>query len=185
MTDLPPLSPTSRRILKEIEHLERRSPERAALRLGRVRFKPFEATLDTEPPELTKIDPDPAGMQRVKVTLEPREMERPARVEDDLERCTPQFFLRNTWRQEKYADPNDIEVDYQILRETTDVQSYLDDARRCAFQAGEKHPVLTSEEMRVSVAHRRVLMVETQWHQIFGRGEPVAEPANPQNDSTF
>ena len=185
MTDLPPLSPTSRRILKEFEHLETRSLLRAAERLGRVRFRPFEPMLGREQPDLTKIDPDPAGMQTVKVTLEPRGMERPPRVEDDLERCTPQFFLRNTWRLEKYADPNDIEVDYQILRETTDLNAYFEEARRCAFQAGERHPVLTSEEMRVSVAQRRVLMVETPWHKIFGRVEPAAEPANPQTDSTI
>jgi hypothetical protein len=55
-------------------------------------------------------------MQRLKVTEEPRDMERPDRVHDDLERCTPQFILRNTWRAEKYGDPDSLDFEYKSVQ---------------------------------------------------------------------
>ncbi len=177
------LPATSRRVTRLADRLAARHPERAALRIGRLRIRPVECELDTEPPDLTKIDTDPAHMQGVKVTEEPRPMERPERVHDDLERCTPQFTLRNTWRMEKTGDPDWLDFE----RRDVSVQSVAEDlalARGCRFDRGDRSPSLTSEEIRVSVARRRVLMVETRWCSIFGRAEPAAVPVDPNPDST-
>ncbi len=185
MADAPPLVlfPLSRRIQREIDQLSARHPDVAASRIAAIRMNPFELRIDPEPQALTQCDPDPAHMQRLKVTEEPRPIERPARTEDDLERCTAQFILRNTWRMEAYANPDELELRPKSVREIGQLDDYYDLARRCAFAAGERTPALTSDELRVSVAQRRVLMVETPWHTIFGRAEPTAEPADPQSQS--
>jgi hypothetical protein len=177
------LTPTSRRIGRLADRLVARHPEQAAARIGRLRIRPVECELDTEPPDLTRIDTDPAHMQGVKVTEEPRPMDRPERVHDDLETCTPQFTLRNTWRMEKNGDPEWLDFE----RRDVSVQSVAEDlelARSCRFDRGDRTPSLTSEEIRVSVARRRVLMVETRWCSIFGRAEPAAVPVDPNPDST-
>lgn len=177
------LTRTSRKILNEFQHMEGRLPDHAAALIGRMRMRPVEPTIDTEPPDLTTIDPDPAHMQRLKVTEEPRDMERPDRVHDDLEHCTPQFILRNTWRAEKYGDPDSLDFEYKSVGAEA-LGDYLEDARKCRFTRGDRTPTLTSDEMRVSVALRRVLMVETRWNSIFGRAEPAAEPVDPDPESS-
>lgn len=178
---------TTRAILAGCARLERRHPERAAERIGRVRIHPVEPDLDTTPPDLTKIDTDPAHMQGVKVTEEPRTMERPDRVADDLDLRSPQFTLRNTWRLEKYADTQSLDFERKDLS-VASLAGYLDEARRCHFERPDITPSLTSEEIRVSVALRRVLMIETRWSSIFGRAEPATEPASrlsePDSDSS-
>ncbi len=177
------LPSTTRRIGALAARLVARHPEHAAARIGRLRIRPVECELDTEPPDLTKIDTDPAHMQGVKVTEEARPMERPERVHDDLEACTPQFTLRNTWRLEKTGDPDWLDFE----RRDVSVQSVAEDlalARACRFERGELMPGLTSDEIRVSVSRRRVLMVETRWCSIFGRADPAAVPVDSNPDST-
>lgn len=177
------LPSTTLRIGALAARLDARHPDHAAARIGRLRIRPVDCELDTEPPDLTKIDTDPAHMQAVKVTDEPRPMERPERVRDDLETCTPQFTLRNTWRFEKTGDPDFLDFE----RRDVSVQSVADDlalARACRFERGELMPALTSEEIGVSVSRRRVLMVETRWCSIFGRADPAAVPVRSNPDST-
>lgn len=163
--------------------MEARLPEHAAALIGRIRIRPVEANLDTEPPDLTTIDADPAHMQRLKVTEEPRTLERPDRVSDDLRTCTPQFVLRNTWRTEMYSNSESLDFEHRTLG-VESIGDYLQDARRCRFTRGDTTATLTSDELRVSVALRRVLMVETRWNSIFGRAEPAAEPVDPDPESS-
>lgn len=182
-TELPEVSPLSQRIHREYARMEARLPEHASAKVGRIRFQTFEPTLDTEPLDLTRIDVDPAHMQRLKVTEAPKPLERPDRVEDDVRNCTPQFILRNTWRMQMYGDPESLEFNHPSMA-TEPIGDYLEDARQCRFERGNTTPSLTSDELRVSVALRRVLMVETRWNSIFGRAEPTAEPIDPDPESS-
>ncbi len=171
----------SRVIAAAAERMSARSPDVAAARIGRLRMRPVEVTLDTEPPDLAQFDPDPASFQVCKVTQEPRPIERPDILDDQLERVTPQFFLRNTERLERYADPDFVEFDARPVRDA-DVDDFLTAARRCGVDRPDLTEDLASVQLRVNVAQRRALMLDTAWSESFGRREVVAvDDADAEN----
>lgn len=167
MTELPPLSPQTERILA------------AAARVGAPAFRTnvrddlplLEPDLDTEPADLVRIDADPGSMLRVKATGTPRLVDRPDAMEDQLERVTPQFFLRNTHRTERYGDP--VWLDYEVLvyddRTWTEA---LRPAPRALAGAMSATPDLASHCMAMELAERSLLVVSTPWHEQFGRPDP-------------
>jgi hypothetical protein len=183
VSDSPPPSLLSRRIGAAAQRLSARHPDHAAARLGRMRIRPVEVTLDTTPPDLTRIDPDPAHIQRCKVTEDPKPLERPPAVDDQLEVITPQFFLRNTERLERYADVEWLEFEAKRIRDD-DVAGALEDARRCTFERPDPRAELASARMRVNVAERRVLMLDTPWSDSFGRREVVARPESDEENGS-
>jgi len=165
--------PSSERIQSSLARMEARLPERFAELIGRVHLRPVEVTVDTTPPEITFADSDPATMSRMKPTLDYRSMERPARTEDDLETTTPQFFLRNTDRVERDADADRLDIEYRPLRDLSFSELIAE-----AHQAGGRRvsPLeidLGAYFFALAVAERRVLVVDTAWHDVFGRPDPV------------
>ncbi len=167
MTDLPPLAPQTERILA------------ATARMGAPTFRIsaredlplLEPDLDTEPADLRQLDADPGSMLRVKATGEPRAVERPDAMEDQLECVTPQFFLRNTHRNERYGDPDWL--DYQVL--TYDDRAWTEALKpglRAPPRALSDMPDLASHRLAMEVAEKSLLMVETRWHEQFGRPDP-------------
>jgi hypothetical protein len=130
-----------------------------------------EPDLDTEPAELAQVDADPGSMLRVKATDDPRPVDRPDAMEDQLACVTPQFFLRNTHRTERYGDPDWLE--YQVL--TYDDRSWreaLQPRSRAPRRALGDMPDLASHCLAMEVAEKSLLMVETRWHEHFGRPDP-------------
>lgn len=138
-----------------------------------------EPRIAREPPELVperplpvKLGPDPAGeMSRLKPDVS-RPVERPPETEDQLALRTPQFFLRNTMRLERYGDPDWIETIRRPVREITHWDD-LRDAARCAVERPELDPETASTVLDMLLAERRVVMVETRWHEVFGRPDPI------------
>ena len=116
-------------------------------------------------------------MTRLKVTEAPRELERPHKVDAALETVTPQFFLRNTYRAERFADHEDLlELGYAVYRDL-EFREYLEDARLCRFDRRDRGIEFARNKLRLLVAERRAVMVDTAWHEIFGRPDPQhAEP---------
>src|SRR5690606_36362161 len=112
-------------------------------------------------------------MARLKVTSEPRAVERPDAVWDQLEQVTPQFFLRNTERLERYADEKHL--DYLEWRAFRDVTWWDDLAatHACRVELADIAPATATEMVLSSMAEQRVLVVETRWHEHFGRPDPV------------
>lgn len=179
------LAPTrlSRVIAAAAERMSARAPDVAAARIGRLKMRPIEVTLDTEPADLAQFDPDPASFQVCKVTQEPRAIERPDVVVDQLERVTPQFFLRNTERLERYADPDFVEFDARPVRDA-DANDFLATARRCGVDRPDLTEDLASVQLRVNLAQRRALMIDSAWSESFGRREVIAAAdADADSDS--
>lgn len=145
----------------------------AAARMGEPRIRTLDFSDLKAPPELGQVDPDPANMARLKVTSEPRAVERPDAVWDQLEQVTPQFFLRNTERLERYADEKHLDyLEWRAFRDTTWWDD-LDAAHRCSAERADIAPVTATQAVLSCMAEQRVLVVETRWHEHFGRPDPV------------
>lgn len=145
----------------------RRAEATGQPRIGRPR-----PPLVPERPLPVKLGPDPAGeMSRLKPDVS-RPVERPYEVEEQLAIRTPQFFLRNTMRLERYADPDWIETSRRSVRDT----AHWADAREAA-RCGPARPELdldtASTLLDMHLAERRVVMVESRWQEVFGRPDPA------------
>ncbi len=158
-------------ILAEVRHREQRAVDRRSARIGSLRLRPFEAKVEPLSPIAVQVDPDPAHMQRLKVTEEIRSLERPGELDEQVRMVTPQFILRDTARLDMYGDTESLQLRITVLRDL-EVRDYLDDARRCHFERREWLTDLSHVQVRLLVAEKRALMVETPWHSIFGRREP-------------
>jgi hypothetical protein len=149
---------------------------RDAENLGEPRLKPIDIAIESRVVELGRVEPDPAKMLRVKATTEPRPVERPDAIVDQLRTITPQFFLRNTHRAESQADPDWLDFERRVTR-AEDWRDDLEAARRCQGAPRAEAPDLASPLLAMLVAERRVVMVETRWHTLYGRPDPVDDPA--------
>lgn len=145
---------------------------RRAEAVGAPRIGLPQPELVPERPLPVKLGPDPAGdMSRLKPGAV-RDVGRPDALEDQLAIRTPQFFLRNTLRLELYADPDWIETVRTPLRPTGhwgDVQ----EAARCGPPRPRLDADTASTVLDMHLAERRVVMVESRWHEVFGRPDPV------------
>lgn len=173
MSDDLELPSNSRRIQASADAIGENA--RRAVALGEPRIRTFESEIDTEPLPLAQVDPEPAHMSRLKVTEEPRRIERPDEMYDQLDERTPQFILRNTPRLERYADPEYL--DFLTWVEVRDLswQQVIEAARRGGIRVHQPLPDTASQQVAAHVAQSRVLMVETRWHEHFGRPDPVAD----------
>lgn len=125
-----------------------------------------------ERPPLARLGPDPAGeMSRLKPDTT-RPVQRPHTIDEQLRVITPQFFLRNTARLERYGDPDWIET---IRRPVRDVRFWddLDQAGGCRFERADFEVDTSSVRLAMLLAERRVVMIETRWHEVFGRPDVV------------
>ena len=130
-----------------------------------------DVALVPERPPLERIDPDPEHLTRLKATTA-REVDRPPAINKALTRVVPQFFLRNTDRVERYASTRHLEF---TGRELINLD-FLDDveaARRCHFDRFDLRFESSSLLVAMLLAERNVVMVETRWHEVFGRPDPV------------
>lgn len=145
---------------------------RRAETVGEPRIARPRPPLVPERPLPVKLGPDPAGeMSRLKPDAT-RPVERPPEVEEQLAERTPQFFLRNTMRVERYGDPDWIETIRRPVRET-DHWEAAGEAARCGAERPDVDPDTASTVLDMHLAERRVVMVESRWHEIFGRPDPV------------
>lgn len=166
----PEPAPLSRFIGRQAEAMT--AAGRAAEAIGAPRIARPGPPLVPERPPINRLGEDPAGeMSRLKPDVT-RPVERPYAVEEQLEIQTPQFFLRNTMRLERYADPDWIETD---TREVRDLGYWDDitDAARCAVERPSLTPDTASVLHAMLLAERRVVMIETRWHEVFGRPDPI------------
>ncbi len=166
-TELPPLSPQTLRIHEAAERLARAAP----LGSAREDLPVFRPELDTEPAAIEVVDGEPAHMLRLKATEAPRMVDRPDAIEDQIREVTPQFFLRNTSRTERAADPEWMDWGWRRFA-PADRWSGLDEARS-AGRAREEAPPLASTVFAIEVASRRDVVLEARWHERFGRPDPV------------
>lgn len=145
-----------------------------AVAIGAPKIHPIEV-IEARDYELAAVDPDPANMSRLKVTKPPREIDRPPSTWEAFERITPQFFLRNTHRIERYADQSLYE--YTRVSDgrasLARIQALVEAAR--AASAGDVTAPLSSAEVHAARAERAVLMVATPWSDHFGRPDPQAD----------
>lgn len=145
---------------------------RRAEAVGQPRIARRPPELVPERPLPVKLGPDPAGeMSRLKPDVS-RPVERPPETEDHLALRTPQFFLRNTMRLERYGDPDWIEVIRRPVRDRGHWDD-LRDAARCAVRRPDLDADTASTVLDMCLAERRVVMVETRWHEVFGRPDPI------------
>lgn len=140
--------------------------------------EPRIATLDLPskaPPELSQIDADPGHMLTLDSSKAPRPLDRPDGVNDQLERVTAQFFLRNTVRLERFVDTDALEWEWSVLR-TNDWQAELAEARACRHRDanGEAMPAPTGP-INEHMAQRHSLMVDSRWSEQFGRPDPESD----------
>lgn len=144
---------------------------RVAERLAEPRLRPFKAAIDVRVRDLARVDPDPDALLRLKAGRPPRAVERPDDLDEQLACATPQFFLRNTQRGERSADPEWLERSYVVVRDTT-WQAALAAARRGGFRE-PRAPELASTRLAMLMAERRVVMLEARWHELHGRPDPI------------
>lgn len=142
-----------------------------AHRVGAPRILPERAPLETPVRELATLDADPDHMTALHFGDDPRPLGRPNWLEDELTRITPQFFLRNTRRMERHADLRLSEWEYNILRDL-DWQADLEAARDLSRGERPINAPTGRDALDEQVALRRKLVVDTPWHQNFGRREP-------------
>lgn len=123
--------------------------------------------------DVAQVDPDPANMSRLKVTKTPREIERPETTWEAFERYTPQFFLRNTHRLERYADASLFEYTY-VPDGRVSVARISDALRQArAPVQPEVDAPLGSAAAIAWRAERAVLMEQTAWNDHYGRPDPA------------
>lgn len=168
---LPPLAPVSRRIGAHTAAMTRLAARCEAIARPRIDGVVDESLLRT-PPELARLGPDPAdAMARIK-TGRTRDLERPDAMVDQQKVITAQFFLRNTARLERYADPTWIETTTRPVRDV-DFWKDVNDASRCAVERPDLSPETSSIRLAMLLAEREVVMIETRWNEVFGRPDPV------------
>lgn len=168
---LPPLTPLSRRIAHHSAAMGRLLARCEAT--GEPRIDGVaDPTLVRPPTELARLGPDPADAISQIKPGRTRDLQRPDALEDQLDLRTPQFFLRNTARLERFGDPTWIETTYRPVRDV----AYWDDldfARRGAIEPLDVDPDTSSIQLAMVVAERHVVMVETRWNEVFGRPDPT------------
>lgn len=92
----------------------------------------FEATIDVRiDPSIARIDLDHIG--RMHAIAEPREVEIPEPLRDDLHECTPQAILRDLHRPELYFDKLFEVVDY-AAEQRLDIVAAVDEAMRASWR---------------------------------------------------
>lgn len=137
--------------------------------------------------ELAQVEPDPEGMTVLKGIDDPRDLERPGATEMHLEDITPQFFLRNTHRLERFADPRQLDFyGFIELEEREDPWIDIEVSRQCGgeyIKTGLEIVETASGEVASHVADRHRLVVETAWADTFGRDDDPA-PAAPKPQPT-
>lgn len=133
---------------------------------------PEPPSIDSIARDLSGVDPDPDGMTRIRVGDTPPEMARPDAIESQLGRVTPQFVLRNTQRLTRTADPEHLEREWALLRDES-WREELAFARRGGDRVTVNPEALGGRRaFAQQVAERRKLMVESRWHERFGRPDP-------------
>ncbi|MCB9525650.1 MAG: hypothetical protein H6702_20050 [Myxococcales bacterium] len=178
MSDAPegpaaPLSvpPLSAAIQRGAERLAR--PVTRLAHVGEPRMPlPEPPTVHSVVRDLSGVDPDPDGMTRIRIGDTPAEMARPDAIEAQLGRVTPQFTLRNTHRLSRAADPEHLEKEWALLRDES-WREGLELARRGGDRVTvdpQAHSGRLAFEQQV--AERRRLVVESRWHERFGRPDP-------------
>ncbi len=168
---LPPLSAAIQRGARALA----RGAERLA-HVGEPRIDLPDAPLESRVQPLSTLDLDPDHLTRLRYGEDPRPLERPDGLRDQLERVTPQFHLRDTWRVTRVATPDALEREWVILRD----ESWRDQLT-WARRGGDSVRVdLTAHSGRSAldehVAQRQDLMVKTRWHERFGRPDPSEDP---------
>ncbi|MFN3200542.1 MAG: hypothetical protein ACE366_19240 [Bradymonadia bacterium] len=168
------ISPLSARIQAEAEHRWFRRPHLVSMWTpsgveGLIRgiSRPIQ--------DLAQVEPDPEGMTMLKGIDEPRDLERPYETNEHLETITPQFFLRNTHRVERFADPLQLDFyGYMELGEREDPWIDIEVARVCGeghVEMGLDIVELSSQLVTAQVADKHRLVVETAWADTFGRAD--------------
>lgn len=159
---LPPLTPQSRRIQAGLAHFG------VARALG-VTSRPLPEFTPLESPvrELAVLT---EAHLRPPIEPESRPIERPSAVEDWLEVCTAQFFLRNTHRVTR----DDVNPDaLEFARQPGSAALPPPDRAPIMPRVAPRLTVdLTSDEIASYVAFRGRLMVEP-WPDHFGRPDPI------------
>ncbi len=163
---LPPLAPLTERILAAAG----RTIAPAFRETAREDLALITPDLDTEPADLRRVNADPESMLRIKATGEPRAVGRPDVIEDQIREITPQFFLRDTQRAERYGDAESLEWGTLTYADRSWAR-----ARFGLSREREARVDLASRVLAMEVAQRSALVVETRWHEHFGRPDP-AEP---------
>jgi hypothetical protein len=142
-----------------------------AHKVGEPRCLPQRRPLETPVRELSTLDTDPDHLTALNLTTDPRPLDRPNWLEEELTRITPQFFLRNTRRMERHADLRLSEWEYNILRDL-DWQADLEAARDLRPGLRPINAPTGRDALVEQVAQRRKLVIDTPWHQLFGRRDP-------------
>ncbi len=92
----------------------------------------FEAVIDLRiDPSVARIDLD--HLDRMHTIAEPREVEIPEPLRDDLRECTPQAILRDLHRPELYFDKL-FEVVDMAAEQRLDIVAAVDDAMRTSWK---------------------------------------------------
>lgn len=179
MTEPEPLvpTPTSDRIDASYRRLEARLPDRFLPPGTTPRIGAPTRSLHREVRDIVFAEGDPGKMLRLKVTREPRAIERPAALDDALSIVTPQFILRNTHRDTRDADPNELDqLQRRRLREPLPWDD-VRDAHRCGAARADPTLEHTADKIALLVAERRVVMLDTPWHELYGRPDEL-EPTD-------
>ncbi len=167
--ELPPLS---RRIARLLFRLDARLPDAFVPPSSRGPVDTVLRDITREPKPLEHFI-EPRRMLRLKVTEEPRAVERPAETDDQLSEATPQFILRNTDRLELDAYPDElIHTEYKAFRDALPWDE-VSAAHRCERPPFHPSAELSSHKITLLLAERRVVMLETAWHELYGRPDEL------------
>ena len=163
------LPPISRRVQAGVRHMARTITW--AHRLGEPRCAPPLPSVEIRLRDLAVVDGEPDHMTAIHTGGEPRPLDRPSAIEEQITRITPQFFLRNTRRLERHADTRISDWEYNLLRD----DGWREDLAAARSLGPAERPIdaPTGRDALVEqVAQRQKLVVDTPWHQLFGRREP-------------
>ena len=105
--------------------------------------------------------------------LRPREYvvkkaEQPYKVADQIEERTPQFFLRNTRRIERYADPDFLEYDYLETRDP-ESENVAVEILRLRYEPPKLHETFNIEHVKWLRALLKRLLFQEDWTRYFSR----------------
>jgi hypothetical protein len=166
------LPPISARIARHLARLDARLPDAFVPPSSRGPVDTVLRDISREPRPLAQFV-EPRRMLRLKVTDEPRAVERPAETDDQLAEATPQFILRNTDRLERDADTDElIYSEYKAFRDALPWDE-VSAAHRCERPPLDPAEELSSHKIALLLAERRVVMVETPWHELYGRPDEL------------
>ena len=163
------LPPVSRRVQAGVRRMSRTIAW--AQRLGEPRCAPPLPSIEIRLRALAVVDGEPDHMTALRTGAEPRPLDRPGIIEEQLTRITPQFFLRNTRRLERHGDTRISDWEYNVLRD----EGWRDDLAASRSLRPAERPIDAStgrDALVEQVAQRQKLVVDTPWHQLFGRREP-------------